>query len=116
MPSRLMMIGLLVLTTLSTQIACDGWVGVQNQPPVKPPVDKNNSNPPDTNNTPVVYQPFKAPSPKLRRLSLFEYTQTIATLVGPGVVIPDDLEPDTPINGLNAVGSSTLVLLSLIHI
>lgn len=53
---------------------------------------------------------FSPPAPVMRRLTRAEYENTVRDLFGLGVQIPGELEPDTPINGLSAVGASQLAL------
>lgn len=112
MNARWALVCCLCLGVLSSQVACNGRVTMRNTP--DDDKNKNNTTPPDTkqNNTPVQYKPFVPAKQKLRRLTVFEYQQTIKTLFGPGITVPNDLEPDTPINGLTAIGSSSLSLSS----
>ncbi len=49
---------------------------------------------------------YSAPAPVLRRLTYSQYVHSIDDLFGTGLVLPDELEPDTRAAGLYAVGAS----------
>lgn len=56
---------------------------------------------------------FTAQPPVLRRLTYAQYQSTVAALFGEGLVIPAELEPDTRVSGLYAVGASVTSISSL---
>jgi hypothetical protein len=47
----------------------------------------------------------EAPPPTLRRLTVAQYRGAVADLFGEGLYVPEDIEPDVRILGLNAIGS-----------
>lgn len=51
-----------------------------------------------------------APAPTLRRLTQAQYRNALTDLFGEGLVLPTSLEPDTPVDGLLAVGASLTAL------
>ncbi len=60
---------------------------------------------------PLPEEPTATPSPpRLRRLTEQQYLASVASLLGPDVVLTLPLEPDAPVNGLDSVGAATLVL------
>jgi hypothetical protein len=63
--------------------------------------------PPDTTPPPAEFKPAPA---GLRRLTLAQYRNSIADLLGPGVTVPADFEPDTALSGFNSIGAAVLSL------
>jgi hypothetical protein len=54
--------------------------------------------------------PF-APAPAtLHRLTLSQYQGSLTALLGPAVVVPEDLEVDTPLHGFSTVGAAELTV------
>lgn len=49
-------------------------------------------------------------SPSLRRLTTVQYQNSLRDLFGDAVTIPSNLEPDTSLSGLKAIGASTLAV------
>jgi len=49
-------------------------------------------------------------SPSLRRLTIAQYQNSLRDLFGDAITIPSNLEPDTALSGLKAIGASTLAL------
>ena len=71
---------------------------------------------PDTAPPPFVRgeQPaYTVQAPVLRRLTYSQYVHSIDDLFGPGLVLPEELEPDSRVSGLQAVGASVTSLSSL---
>jgi hypothetical protein len=56
--------------------------------------------------TPVV----TPPAPALRRLTQAQYTNSVVSLLGEGLVLPTSLEPDTALEGLYAVGAAATTI------
>jgi hypothetical protein len=56
---------------------------------------------------PAMFTP--APS-GLRRLTIAQYRNSIADLLGPGVTVPADLEPDTALSGFASIGAALVSL------
>lgn len=52
--------------------------------------------------------PFRPPASKMRRLSHVEYANTIHDIFGDYVAVPEELEPDTSINGFTSIGNAQL--------
>lgn len=49
-------------------------------------------------------------SPSLRRLTTIQYQNSLRDLFGDAVTIPSNLEPDSSLSGLKAIGASTLAV------
>lgn len=56
---------------------------------------------------------YTPPAPVLRRLTYSQYVHTIDDLFGAGLVLPTELEPDSRVAGLYAVGASVTSFSSL---
>ncbi len=55
-------------------------------------------------------RPFVAAPAQLRRLTVTEYQNSLRLLFGSDIVVPTDLEGDTIINGLEAIGAGSTTL------
>jgi hypothetical protein len=53
---------------------------------------------------------FKPAPAGLRRLTLEQYKNSVADLLGPGVKVPADFEPDTSLSGFASIGASLVSL------
>jgi Protein of unknown function (DUF1592)/Protein of unknown function (DUF1588)/Protein of unknown function (DUF1595)/Protein of unknown function (DUF1587)/Protein of unknown function (DUF1585) len=53
---------------------------------------------------------FKPAPAGLRRLTLAQYRNSIADLLGPGVTVPADFEPDTALSGFASIGAALVSL------
>lgn len=65
------------------------------------------------NSDPEMDPPRRALKPAaatLHRLTRAQYISTLRALFGPDVVIPADLEPDTPLHGFSTIGASELTI------
>lgn len=49
---------------------------------------------------------FAPAAATLRKLTVEQYRNSVADLLGPGIAVPSDLEPDTAQNGFYAIGAS----------
>jgi hypothetical protein len=56
---------------------------------------------------PAMFQPAPA---GLRRLTLAQYRNSIADLLGPGVTVPSDIEADTALSGFASIGAASVSL------
>ena len=66
---------------------------------------------PDATPRPGVYDPDVLPGPgSLPRLTRSQYRHAITDLLGPAIVVPAALEPDIPIEGSVALGTTTLAV------
>lgn len=66
---------------------------------------------PDATPRPGVYDPDVLPGPgSLPRLTRSQYRHAIIDLLGPAIVVPAALEPDIPIEGSVALGTTTLAV------
>jgi hypothetical protein len=63
--------------------------------------------PPSTLPAPAQFKPAPA---GLRRLTVAQYRNSIGDLLGPGVTVPADLEPDTSLSGFASIGASLVSL------
>lgn len=67
--------------------------------------------PPEVAATPRGAAPAVSPAaPALRRLTRAQYTNVVTDLLGEGLVVPTNLEPDTAIDGLYAVGAAVTAI------
>jgi hypothetical protein len=63
--------------------------------------------PPSTTPPPAMFKPAPA---GLRRLTIAQYRNSVADLLGPGVTVPADFEPDTALSGFASIGAAALSL------
>jgi hypothetical protein len=66
-------------------------------------------------NTPGAVAPpagFVPVESALRRLTVAQYQNSLRDLLGEGITLPDDLEPDTVINGFTSIGAARISLSS----
>ncbi len=63
--------------------------------------------PPPGTTTPAQFKPSPA---GLRRLTVAQYRNSVTDLLGPGIAVPSDFEPDTALSGFASVGAALVSL------
>jgi len=70
------------------------------------PGDPNNPNNPSNPTTPTVVAGFQAAPGALRKLTVAQYRNSIHDVLGTEIIVPDDLEADTSVNGYTAIAAA----------
>ena len=83
-----------LLAVVALAPSCDGVIGDQPVPGAALP------------DIPGQLPVFQAAAPTLHRLTLVEYRNTLTDLLPDRVMIPTDLEVDTPLYGFTTIGAS----------
>lgn len=90
-------------TLLLVAVACTSEPATDAPPGTNPDPTPPSTRKPDT---PPPFEPFSA---RLHRLTKRQYENTVRDLLG-DVVVPEDLEVDTPLHGFTTVGASNLTI------
>ena len=78
-------------TLLSLLMACSGEIGEADPRPSGDPAEL------------LPFAPFEA---AMQRLTIEQYRNSVEDILGPGIAVPTDLEPDTAISGFVSIGAS----------